>query len=1232
MACQLDGSARSTSRTLNPKPILQGLLQVYSLFLLIAFQPSWAWCATQDQIRTSNLPGRVTLTKNDVFHQTVDTTEHIAQVGQWVFCGEGLRTALGAMAKVELANRSPVRLWDRTRLQIVCDPVFTNIPVVRVLGGQTYVINRGPTNAPLRLEAPMASAVPKGTEFLVRVDPVTGQTEFAMFDGELAITTARTNALLHSGQQGIVSPDSVLTIRPVLEATNIVQWWIYYPAVLDADELGLTPAENEVLAQSLAAYRSGDLQQALHSFPDSPNPPEPPTDAQRIYLGALMLAIGAVDRTEAMLAKSDPNTPPARALRTMIAAVQSPTGDVSSRVDSSAEKRAAVEHVPSTASELLALSYVHQARHDLKSALAVARAASAVLPDHSARLSSNGFAWARVAELEFSFGHTSAAQEALERALELSPRNAQAHAVHGYLLAAEYKFHQAVAAFDEAIELDPMLGSAWLGRGLCKRRLGSLTPLAKHNTQAANPSDWLSDIQTAATLEPRRSLYRSYTGKAFADSGDFRLAHKELDVAKHLDPADPTPWLYSALTLWEQHRVNEAITNLEHSIDLNDNRAVYRSRLLLDQDQAVRSASLAKIYRDAGLENVALSEASRAVSYDYANHSAHQFLAESYDALRDPTRFNLRYETVWFNELLLANLLSPVGAGLLSQTISQQEYSPLFERDRLGLSTSTEVRSDGQYRTVASQSGQWGRSAYTLDLDYQHNNGVRPNNDLDRIEWYSQFKHQLNARDSIFLLTKYQDYESGDNFQHYDPANASRTFRVTESQAPIVLAGTHREWAPGVHSTLLLSRLDDKLDQSGVATIIDVRTNLDGSVHSLAQRSFTDATLYNRFTAWGGELNQILQGERTTVITGLRGQAGALAAESRLASPSSTVRFPVPVTNHFDTSVDRISAYAYLTRELWERLRLTTGVTYDHASYPDGFRSAPVSESALSRNILSPKAGLTWDVRTNLTARALYAQALGGVSFDESVRLEPTQLAGFSQGFRSVISEAEAGSVIAPRHELGALALDWRIWASCYFGVGGQWLQSDAEQQLGVFTGRPSLSAAFPSHTPERLDYRERSLSAYWDQLLGPEWSLGTSYRLTESRLDRSYPDIPSTVDWVSVPPRSPGPLSRSERALLHEITARIGFASLSGFFARAQARWFVQDNAGYPDVFSDSRPGDSVCHIDLQAGWRFARRRSEILLGCLNITGQSYRFNSLTPYPDLPRDRIWVGRFRCSF
>jgi hypothetical protein len=62
------------------------------------------------------------------------------------------------------------------------------------------------------------------------------------------------------------------------------------------------------------------------------------------------------------------------------------------------------------------------------------------------------------------------------------------------------------------------------------------------------------------------------------------------------------------------------------------------------------------------------------VNYDYANYSAHLFLANSYNDLRDPNEINLRYETPAESEFLVANLLAPVSAGPLSPAISQGEY------------------------------------------------------------------------------------------------------------------------------------------------------------------------------------------------------------------------------------------------------------------------------------------------------------------------------------------------------------------------------------------------------------------------------------------------------------------------------------------------------------------------------------------------------------------------------
>ena len=61
------------------------------------------------------------------------------------------------------------------------------------------------------------------------------------------------------------------------------------------------------------------------------------------------------------------------------------------------------------------------------------------------------------------------------------------------------------------------------------------------------------------------------------------------------------------------------------------------------------------------MTDVSVREAAQAVTYDYANYSAHLFLANSFDALRDPTRFNLRYETAWVCQNQQCNYRNLVG-------------------------------------------------------------------------------------------------------------------------------------------------------------------------------------------------------------------------------------------------------------------------------------------------------------------------------------------------------------------------------------------------------------------------------------------------------------------------------------------------------------------------------------------------------------------------------------------
>src|SRR5262249_44730080 len=268
---------------------------------------------------------------------------------------------------------------------------------------------------------------------------------------------------------------------------------------------------------------------------------------------------------------------------------------------------------PTTASDWMAESYYRQSKRNLKGALEAAKRATELDPEF-------GFAWSRVAELQFSFARVPQAKAALDRGVSLAPRNPAAHALRGFLLSSENNITAAKEAFDKARELDGALGDAWLGHGLCLIRQG-------------RAEEGRRDLQTAAVLEPNRSVFHSYLGKALSNVGNETKSRKEFERAKQLDPRDPTPWIYSAIANREERRINEAVRDLEKSIELNDNRRVYRSQFLLDQDRAVRSANLAAIYQEDGMDDLSVREATRGVDSDYGNASSHLFLANSYNIL-----------------------------------------------------------------------------------------------------------------------------------------------------------------------------------------------------------------------------------------------------------------------------------------------------------------------------------------------------------------------------------------------------------------------------------------------------------------------------------------------------------------------------------------------------------------------------------------------------------------------
>jgi len=1119
-----------------------------------------------------------------------------AAVGQPLSVHDRLRTGEDSRAAVRMTDLSVLRMDELTTIEITPPSTASDKPGLNMKDGATYFFSREKSRE-MRIETPAANGAMRGTEFVVRV-AANGSTTLTMLDGEVELSNPQGSVVVTSGEQAKVDVGGAPRKTAVLEATNIIQWCLYYPGVLDLKELGLRGKNT-----STAAYEEGDLLAALKAYQGS---------GSKVYHAGLLLAVGRVDKARRLLDSASSKTPGRQALLTLIAAVT-----LKPRPDS---------NPPQTASEWIAESYYLQSQANLPAALEAAKRATEIDLEF-------GFAWTRVAELQFSFGRVPQAKAALEKGIKFSPRNPAAHALLGFLFAAENKIDRAKGAFENAMAIDGALGNSWLGRGLCLIRQGK-------------DEEGRRDLQVAAALEPNRAFFHSYLGKAFSNNGDERKARLELERAKTLDPRDPTPWIYSAIENKQDSRINEAVRDLEKSQELNDNRRVYRSQFLLDQDRAVRSANLAAIYQADGMEEVSVREAARGVDADYATASSHLFLANSYNALRDPKRINLRYETPWFNELLLANLLAPVGGGPLSQYVSEQEYSKLFEADRFGISSTTTYFGTGEIRETASQFGIFGNVSYSLDTEFQYDNGRRPNNEITRSESYGQVKLQLTPQDTIFLQTKYQDVRQGDLLQYYDQRNAAPGLHFRELQQPaIILAGYHHEWAPGIHTLLLAGRLSDEIFFSDRNTAAEINAFLRSGSQPNVSRSLIqirnangelvdtlilplDLNYHNTFTTYTGELNQIWETDQNTVVFGARFQSGEFHTSDRLENPPpfAAAFFSVPAAAHdFVTSLERQSYYAYDTFRPFRSLSLTAGVSYDQLTFPTNYRNAPITSGEDSRDRLSPKVGVIWNPCGNLFVRAAYTQSLGGVSFDQSVGLEPNQVAGFNQVFRSIISESVVGSVAAPTYDTAGILIEDRFGTGTYAGLQATVLQSDVDRSVGAFNaflapfgGRinPPIVA---SSTQQQLRYEEQGLLATVNQLVGDEWSFGARYQFTHSRLRTIFTEIPRAA--------VPG-ADHLEKATLHQGQLFALYNHRSGFFARLEGYWARQSNVGYsPDI-----PGDDIFQLNAYVGYRFRRNFGDVTLGFLNATDQDYKLNPLNYYNELPRERTLVVRARFNF
>ena len=1056
-----------------------------------------------------------------------------AQAASWqpvrlndAFCpGDTIRVQERSRANVALLDQSVLRLNAGAEITVeaVKDERTSVVDLVR---GAAHFFSRGPRS--LDVKTPFTVAGVRGTEFFVSVEP--DRTLLTIFEGNVVAESPAGSLALASGQSAVAERGQAPVARVVARPRDAVQWALYYPPVVyfRPDDFPAGPGWPGAVRASLEASTAGDLQRAFDGIRTVPETvPDPRFFA---YRASLLLAVGRVDEAGADIQRAlslRANDPNALALHTIIAVAQNEPG----RALQVAQQ--AVQAAPESATARVALSYAQQAQFDLEGA-------RASLEDAVKREPENALAWARLAEMHASFGDLGRALDAAQKAAALQPNLARTQTVLGFAYVMQVRTRQAREAFEKAIALDQADPLPRLGLGLAKIREGALKEGSR-------------DIEVAASLDSGNALVRSYLGKAYFEEKRGPLDEREYSVAKQLDPNDPTPWFYDAIAKQTTNRPVEALQNLQKAIELNDNRAVYRSRLLLDSDLAARSASLARIYTDLGFQQLALVEGWRSVNTDPTSFSAHRFLADSYAVLS-------RHEIARVSELLQSQLLQPINTTPIQPRLAESnlflisaggpgalsfnEFNPLFNRDQITLQASGLVGEHNTYAAEGVLAGIYRKASYSLGYSHFETDGFRRNASQDDDIANAFVQLELSPWTSIQAEYRYRNTERGDLRLRFFPEDVFPAETNKEERHTIRLGARHA-FSPNsiVLASLIYSDADISVREEELAPPVTFLENKTPQ------------------TAYSGELQHLFRSRYVNLTSG----AGYVQVDGH---QDTTVGFEFPPPDDIvqvprqSLDVSHFNLYAYSYLNLLRDVTFILGASGDITS-----GDSPDFKDTTQFN---PKFGVVWNPFPATTVRAAAFRVLKRRLITNQT-LEPTQVAGFNQFYD------DSDATDAWRY--GA-AVDQRFTRTIFGGV------EVSQRDMTV----PFFDVEDPENPVLRdEDWRERQARAYLFWTPHPWVALGLEYMFERFTTD-GLTDQPEELDT-------------------HRVPVGIRFFHPSGFGASLRATYFNQDGTFVLNDESVRSGSDDFWTVDAAISYRLPKRFGFITVGVTNLFDEGFKF-----------------------
>lgn len=793
--------------------------------------------------------------------------------------------------------------------------------------GEAWLRSKNPRRA-LVVDTASATAAIRGTEVNVKSDG--DVTEIVVVEGEVDFFNDHGSVNVRGGEGARARVGEAPEKFVVLNPEDAVQWVIFYPDF-----------------------------QALSASPDSaPGSPDALFDAaaDALRFGDAAGAAGELRRALAL----EPRHRSSLALLALIELTRNETEQAAATIERALE--VGDEHFLTR----LVASKVEQARFRLPEAVTHARAALALEPRSVE-------AAASLAELLYGSARTAEAAGIVDEQLLGREDDARLLTLRGFIAFGLDRVAAAEDDFVRAIRLDATRADAHLGLGLARFQQG-------------RKDEGLEELLAATCLAPQVSLYQSYLGKAYHEQGRYETALTSLATAIRLDPRDPTPHLYAALINRDLNRHSVAAAELAQAIRKNDYRAVYRSRLLLDRDQATSNVTLARIYENIRWTALGAYHATRSLELDYGNAAAHLFAAGT--LINEPDR-----TAAATSELLVARLLQPVNENSFN-TFNQ--YSSLLTTGKWEPSLRTASGRNGESDNDGVLSGGNNRVALFALLRHGQDDGLLgPNSDTDDNVGNVAAKLALGTHQSLLLDVQAGDSElgtPGDVTSFVDQEGGLFTLRVLRPTDPDLndrlrlhidsqFVGYHNRVRP--NQNLLFAYNREVFDRKSTDPDFFADDPLP-ALRGCGTRSFGEDSL------------DALQAAHHVIRDRHQFFGGAEWAERRKRSRDTVFCTTGPFAGQaLETGNQDLTDRA---KALWGRYSvrgsrdssLTVGLRYDALDLQDSLGSNvfPVDE-----DWISPHLGLRWqfDERT-----ALRVAAFRNVHGVDNARVSPQLISGFS--------------------------------------------------------------------------------------------------------------------------------------------------------------------------------------------------------------------------------------------